>query len=368
MAQVKIGSFNAQNLFSRAKVLNLESNKKTASILSDIGKLGELLKGKNYDKAKIQKLYDKVSDYISIEEESGKFWQKRGNAIIGIKANGAADWKGRIAFKIESVSEIAREATAKVAMATKADILCMVETENNSILGEFNRNLLKRKYDQHLLIDSPNDPRFIDVGLLVDNGVIGAIHTHAFDKNDKGKAVFSRDCLRVAVVLASGKTVHVLCNHFKSKSGMDQKGSDARRKAQAERVVEILNDEYDLKKDLVVVLGDFNDTPESDPLSPLAKCKDLSNCHDVLDTPADDRWTYYYAAAAKAKRRTEIDIIYVSTALAKKLKSIEIIRDQMSAVLTGETGTGPGITEGKKTGSWRDAASDHAAIVAMFDI
>ncbi len=370
MAKIKIGTFNAQNLFSRAKVLNLESDEKTAEILSDIGKLGDLLRAKSYNKSKIQGLYDKVSEYISIEEESGKFWKKRGNAIIGIRADGAADWKGRVAFKMASVSELARQATADVVAATGADILCMVETENNTVLGDFNRNLLKRAYDQHVLIDSPNDPRFIDVGLYVRKGTIGAIHTHAFDRNSDNRAIFSRDCLRVAVLTEAGPTIHVLCNHLKSKSGMDQNASDARRKAQATRIAEIVQSENNLKKEFVVVLGDFNDTPDSMPLSPLANVADLHNAHDVLEkpTPQDNRWTYYYAAAAKAKRRTEIDMLYVSSALAKKIKTVEVIRAQMSAVLTGETGTGPGISEGIKTGSWRDAASDHAAVVATFEV
>jgi len=79
--------------------------------------------------------------------------------------------------------------------------------------------------------------------------------------------------------LPNQQRLHLLCNHFKSKSG-GEAGSDPRRQRQAERVAEILQD-YDLDQDLVIVAGDLNDTP--DAASPLRPLLDVAGLHDVLE-------------------------------------------------------------------------------------
>ena len=61
----------------------------------------------------------------------------------------------------------------------------------------------------------------------------------------------------------------MLVNHFKSKGFGGQKESNAKRKLQAERVAKIVRRLKKEGEENVVVLGDLNDTPDSDPLSPL---------------------------------------------------------------------------------------------------
>lgn len=66
----------------------------------------------------------------------------------------------------------------------------------------------------------------------------------------------------------------MLINHFKGKRG----GGDARRLAQAKRVREIVLERLPEYPHLVV-LGDFNDTPDSANLAPLltdTSLKDIS--------------------------------------------------------------------------------------------
>lgn len=74
----------------------------------------------------------------------------------------------------------------------------------------------------------------------------------------------------------------MLPNHFKSKFGGDTPASSAKRTAQARRTAAIYRELRNAGYDNVVVLGDLNDTPDSDPLQPLLADTDL---RDVVEHP-----------------------------------------------------------------------------------
>lgn len=120
-----------------------------------------------------------------------------------------------------------------------------------------------------------NDDRGINVGLMAKEGFdIDNIDTHIFDLVKVNEPIFSRDCPEYLVRGKTGTEVLVLVNHFKSKRG----GGDARRLRQATRVKEIVNQRLAEQPNLVV-LGDFNDTPDSANLAPLltgTPLKDIS--------------------------------------------------------------------------------------------
>ena len=98
--------------------------------------------------------------------------------------------------------------------------------------------------------------------------------------------------MEVEIPLAGGG-LWVLQNHFKSKFGGRVK-SDKQRKAQASRVAFILAERYDIKKQWVIIAGDFNDTPGSAPLKPLLNNSGLFDTLAVANVSADQRWTYYF--------------------------------------------------------------------------
>ncbi len=84
--------------------------------------------------------------------------------------------------------------------------------------------------------------------------------------------------MEVEIPLAGGG-LWVLQNHFKSKFGGRVK-SDKQR--------------YDIKKQWVIIAGDFNDTPGSAPLNPLLNNSGLFDTLAVANVSADQRWTYYF--------------------------------------------------------------------------
>jgi endonuclease/exonuclease/phosphatase family metal-dependent hydrolase len=187
---------------------------------------------------------------------------------------------------------------------------------------------------------------------------IANMRSHIDDADDKG-TIFSRDCLELVLTLPTGDSLFVLLNHFKSKGGGGtQATSNDRRLRQAKRVAAILQSR-DLTKDLVVVCGDFNDTPDGAPPQPLLTVPHL---HDVLalKIPAvADRWTYHF------KKNEQIDYILASDPLKAALTTVSVERRGMFGVdrfSAGAIHPFPSVT-GKKA-----SASDHGAVSADFTV
>jgi predicted extracellular nuclease len=264
-------------------------------------------------------------------------------------------------LKKEPVNEIATQMTAKVIQDVNADILAVIEAEDRTTLGRFNLQMLKAlgaEYSQIMLIDG-NDERGIDVGLLTKPGhVIESMVSHVDDLagNDR---VFSRDCPEFRVRVGE-EIVVVLVNHLKSKGFGAPAESNARRRAQARRIREI----YDLRRgegvDNIVIVGDMNDTPDSDPLSPLlGNGSDLKDITEHPDFEDDGRPGTYKNGTASNK----IDYVLLSPALFDRVSGGKIFR---KGVWGGKNGTiFPHYDEMKAE---IHAASDHAAIYADIDL
>ena len=106
------------------------------------------------------------------------------------------------------------------------------------------------------------------------------------DKGDNNVTIFSRDCPEYCIETPAGEEIWILPNHFKSKFGGNDSSSQDKRRAQAQRTADIYQALLDAGHDKVVVLGDLNDTPDSNPLQPLLNDTDLKDVsdHPVFDT------------------------------------------------------------------------------------
>jgi endonuclease/exonuclease/phosphatase family metal-dependent hydrolase len=354
----RIASFNCENLFSRAKILNLADNSQIQELLKLLSQFNELIHKPTpfteLQKKKIIKIYKLLKDYIVVRENRGKLFDRTKSKVT---AESGKEWDGEVEFKRDEFSQLTRENTSKVIKAVNADVACIVEAEDRMALKAFNSDLLgTKKFKFPLLIDG-NDPRGIDVGVLANFEILD-IKTHMFD-GPASSRTFSRDCLRVELKLPTGASLHLLCNHFKSKSG-GEAASDPRRERQSKRVAEILK-EYDLKNDLVVVAGDLNDTPDEE--SSLRPLLDVANLFDVLelqfpDDP-DQRWTYHY------KKFEQIDYILVSKPLKNAFVQAGVERRGIYRI--GEMTDGA-ISEFDTVTASTNQASDHGAVWAEFSI
>jgi endonuclease/exonuclease/phosphatase family metal-dependent hydrolase len=351
----RVASFNAENLFDRVKVFMKTDHEQGATILEHISALQVELDKSNYDKPEILRLYKLVKSYVEVIEVRGKLFNQ---SKTKVQAAGRNDWFGWLRTKRQQFSDTTISNTAQVLKDVDPDVACLIEVEDLPTLRRFASEKLvytkqgkKQSFPRATLLDC-KDPRGIDVGLLAkDPFAIGGVWSHV----DEG--VFSRDCLEVEVGLPGGQTLWVLLNHFKSKGYGTQAGNDAKRKKQATRVAEILTQDYDLKTDLVLVAGDLNDTPGSAPLKPLL---DVANLTDVLAAKvpnAADRWTYHY------KTNEQIDYILVSKPLA--LQGAGVFRrgiHKIDQFTTSSEKPYPSIQK------WTDAASDHGAVWADFQL
>ena len=309
--KVKLGTFNIENLFLRYKLLDNEKGS----------------------------MHPKPIDWEKFREEGGTI-----------------NYFGTSLPEFGPVSKASRKLTAKVITENDPDIIALQEVENLDALIQFNRVYLKNNYEYAMVIDG-NDPRQIDVGIL-SKYPIKSFTTHRFDKREDGKPIFSRDCLIAEVQITKEKTLTILVNHFKSKIG----GGEEKRKMQAERVLEILEERFgkSLNSEDFVIVGDLNDGNTSEDLKVIVKHKKLENVIERLNE--DEQWTHYYK---KGKSAEQLDYIIISPTLIEKNKNVlpEIERRGL--------GNDIDIYEGdrfNKKIEGKDGASDHCAVFITLNI
>lgn len=299
------------------------------------------------------------SKFVILRQNRGKL-VKRPATGLEVVADGRDEWIGWLALKTEAVNEVATRMTAQVICDVNADILAVIEAEDRIALKRFNAQLLTplgADYEGIMLIDG-NDERGIDVGLFTKSGNrVESIVSHVDDSNGQ-KTIFCRDCPEYLVRTPSNETILVLINHFKSKGYGTTAASNSRRKAEADRVRQIYDQRRSEGVSLIVVVGDLNDTPNSDPLSPLLG--NGSDLKDITQHPtfvSDGRPGTYANGTASNK----IDYLLCSPDLFNRVTAGGIFR---KGVWGGVNGTlfphYPQMTTAEH------AASDHAALWADF--
>ncbi|EHK65906.1 endonuclease/exonuclease/phosphatase family protein [Achromobacter arsenitoxydans] len=379
--KLRIATFNVENLFRRAAILNLRDSARVDELLQLVKELQGLLDRSDYSNALKDEVFEishQLVTYVDIRKDAGSLgdWKKE-NSRTGFRINksckGRGDWLGEIVFRAKEFSDQQRKNTGKVIKALNADIQCLVEVEGMDVLKGFNSQVLHtKKFKQFVMIDSPNDPRGIDVACLTRGRIIG-IKTHVFDDGQVFKPVFSRDCLEVAITFEGlNQPVFVLCNHFKSQSGRldaDRRKSAARRKDQSRTVVSILK-AYDLKKDYVVVLGDLNEDTDNafKSLDPLF---DVEGLHPIVDRnlPATQRYTYHFGGGKKGERLNQLDYIFLSSPLHDAVVGQGFERRGIFEIekITAKEGAEL-VKPFPEVSSWDLGASDHAGVWVELDL
>ena len=179
------------------------------------------------------------------------------------------------------------------------------------------------------------------------------MRSHVDARDAGGSRIFSRDCPEFGVGLPSGRTLWMLVNHLKSKGYGSPAATAARRKLQASRVKDIYEELVARGEPLVAVVGDFNDTPDSEALAPLLKGTDL---RDAFEHPAFD-YGGFPGTYGSSRAPSKIDFILLSPALFAAVHAGGVWRK----------GMWPGIRPAKwpvyeTLGKPTQAASDHAAV------
>lgn len=297
----------------------------------------------------------------------GSFDVERGATGIEIVADGRADWIGWIELATEPVDEVSTRMTARVIQDLAADVLGVVEAENRPSLDRFNDDLLGGRYGHVMLIDG-NDTRGIDVGVMTTDQVeIVSMRSHVDvpDPGAAGEHLFSRDCAAYECRVASGATVWVLLNHFKSQSG----GGGPKRARQSQGVRDIVDGLVAAGERRIVVMGDLNEGPavDGEPAANLA----------VLSDPNGPLTEVYALGSFDPGPRPGT---FQRCSLRERLDYIFVSRDLAPSVVGGgleRRGLWGGPTNVNPPADWaiypditssEHSASDHAAIFVDIDI
>jgi endonuclease/exonuclease/phosphatase family metal-dependent hydrolase len=232
-----------------------------------------------------------------------------------------------VELRKSAVNETAMMNTGRVIRDLGADILGVIEAEDRIALSHFSTQILGMlggvPYPNIMLIDG-NDARGIDVGLMTAAGYdIGVMQSHV-DEGGAAAPVFSRDCPEYAVTTPGGEVIWVLINHFKSKGFGSPAANNKRRRAQAVAVASYVARLQAEGHDKIVVMGDLNDTPGSNPLEPLLQQSDL---RDVSEFPGFDTGPFAGKGTyGLGNDGDKIDYILLTPALFARITAAGIFR------------------------------------------
>ncbi|WP_433060469.1 endonuclease/exonuclease/phosphatase family protein [Dactylosporangium sp. CS-033363] len=366
LSLMRIASYNVENLFNRAKALDQRTWADGRPVLEAFARAGELLEEPVYtDEVKREILREltklglrngDLAKFARLRQNRGRLLKRARDGRVEVIAGGRADWIGWVELTFDRCEEQALVNTARVILELRADVLGVVEAESRHALKRFTEGGLRGLY-RHIQVMDGNDERGIDVGVMsTEDFPLAVQRTHVDDVDEQGR-VFSRDCPEYHFALPGREErLVVLVNHLKSKGYGGKVASDSTRRRQAARVAAIYKSQA---TPYVAVVGDLNDTPDSEPLAPLLRDSDL---RDVSKHPAFDdagRPGTYGSCTA----RNKLDYVLLSPALWAATTGGGILR---KGVWGGRNGVLWPIYDTMTRAV--HAGSDHAAIFADIDL
>lgn len=146
-----------------------------------------------------------------------------------------------------------------------AALLGVVEIENDTVLQDLVKHPLISKRNYQIVHYNSKDKRGIDVALLYNPKYFTPIHSTSIHVNlpsTRDIKYETRDILMVQGLL-DGDSIHLFVNHWPSKRGGEDKTTASRNAAAAacRKEIDRINRINPMAK--IVVMGDFNDNPDS---------------------------------------------------------------------------------------------------------
>ncbi|MEC8683282.1 MAG: endonuclease/exonuclease/phosphatase family protein [Bacteroidota bacterium] len=178
--------------------------------------------------------------------------------------------------KLAKMAEVIAQIGPEEAQGPPA-ILGVAEIENLKVLQELTgQEVLRSAHYGIVHYDSP-DRRGIDVGLLYNTQVFQVISSKVFelelyDTDREAKRIYTRDQLLVTGNLA-GERMHVIVNHWPSRSGGEARTRPRRMAAAAlnKKIMDSILSQEPYAK--IVSMGDLNDDPKDKSLKKVLKTK-----------------------------------------------------------------------------------------------
>jgi endonuclease/exonuclease/phosphatase family metal-dependent hydrolase len=238
-----------------------------------------------------------------------------------------------------------------VLKAMDADIAIVPEVEHVAILDDLNEKQLGKAYVTSL--SDSNDFRGLDIGIL-SKVPIDKVVTHLDDSFKRldlvgGQAYkYSRDCVEVHLTFNTRKVV-LLGVHYRSKgTGMAETDDKDKRMAEAQHTRLIADEIAKAEpKTAIIILGDFNDTAASPPVS-----------WTLQGNPKSSPKVGYLSAADSIAEADRYTFVYNGT---KELIDHQIMNPLLQSMLDPASVT---IRHGADV----EDASDHHPLMATYQI
>lgn len=195
----------------------------------------------------VENLYDTIDDPHSNDAE--------------FLPGAATNWnRDKYQRKLSNISRVLA-GTDTVALPA---IIGLTEVENRTVLNDLIATPALKKGKYSIIHENSHDPRGIDVALIYKPTAFREISHHLIPvKYDSSAERSTRECLYVCGILGKKDTLHLIVNHWKSRTGGTE-NTEAKRIAYARAVRNTVDSLFGVNvKAQIVLMGDFNDTPEN---------------------------------------------------------------------------------------------------------
>jgi len=155
-------------------------------------------------------------------------------------------------------------------------IIGVSEVENRAVLEDLVKSKYLKKMDYEIVHYESQDKRGIDVALLYQKKYFKPIHHEIFTPNifRDNYRVYTRDQLVVSGYL-DDELIHVIVNHWPSRSGGEAASRSLREKAAYLNIKIIEKIRETEPKAKIFGMGDFNDDPTNTSFKKVLKAKGL---------------------------------------------------------------------------------------------
>ncbi|MDA9339448.1 endonuclease/exonuclease/phosphatase family protein [Polaribacter sp.] len=226
----------------------------------------------------LENLFDTINDITKNDEAS---------PMMELKGNRSKVYWDKIDKLASTIAQIGKDKAN-----TSPAIIGVCEVENSAVLEDLiaSKHLKKQQY-AFVHYESP-DKRGIDVALLYQQRYFKPIFHQAFNPNiyRNNRKVYTRDQLLVSGYL-DDELLHVIVNHWPSRSGGEAKSRPLREKAAYQNTKIIAQIRLKDPSAKILIMGDFNDDPINTSLKNGLKTKakkenvtatDIFNPYEVL--------------------------------------------------------------------------------------
>ncbi len=210
----------------------------------------------------VENLFDTINDTNKNDEAS---------PIMNLKSNLSTVYKK----KVKNMAMVISQIGSKESKNSPA-IIGLSEVENRTVVEDLANDPTLYSKDYGIIhFDSP-DERGIDVALMYQKDLFTPLNssTHELKLVDdsKGTRDYTRDQLLVSGLL-EGDLIHVIVNHWPSRSGGEEKSRSKREAAATlnKHIIDSLQSNDSYAK--ILTIGDLNDNPDNDSVKKILKAE-----------------------------------------------------------------------------------------------